>query len=77
MPNKQKYGILVYCEKTFSFVTHLNDRNAKWDVGQRALLFASKAYAKDIPTGLCLNGFPAMLVEIPNYMENLLVNLPA
>lgn len=74
MPNKQKYGIMVYNENSFRFVTRLNGGNAEWNVGQQALLFSSRSYAKDIATGLCLNGFPAMLVEVPTYMENLLFN---
>lgn len=75
MPKDSKYAILVYCGTNFRFVTQLNDgKVAEWDAGQQALLFESKPYAKDIAKGLCWNGFPAMLVEVPNYMENILTN---
>lgn len=75
MSTNQKYAILVDCGTRFRFVTQiLIGKTAEWNADQQALLFSNRAYAKDIATGLCLNGFPAMLVEVPSYMENLLVN---
>ena len=47
---------------------------AEWNAEQKALSFGSKVRASDIATGLCWNGYPAMVVEVPAYMENVLIN---
>lgn len=75
MSKNQKYAILVDCGTSFRFVTQILISNAaEWNAEQKALLFASKVRASDIATGLCWNGYPAMVVEVPEYIENVLTN---
>lgn len=44
---------------------------AYWTDGEDVLLFAIKTYAEDLARGLCLNGYPAMVVTVPNFIEDL------
>ena len=75
MSKKQKYAILVDFGTSFRFVTQiLVGNSAEWNAGQQALLFESKVRVSDIATGLCWNGSPALVVEVPAHMESLLIN---
>ena len=40
---------------------------AKWDDGKEAMVF-SKDYAKDLAFGLCINGYPAIVMIKPDYL---------
>ena len=40
---------------------------AKWDDGKEAMTF-SKDYAKDLAFGLCMNGYPAIVMIKPDYL---------
>ena len=39
----------------------------KWDDGKEAMTF-SKDYAKDLAFGLCMNGYPAIVMIKPDYL---------
>ena len=70
---KAKYGVLVCARTNFRFVTKVDDTKSEayWTDGEDALQFASKTYAEDLARGLCLNGYPTMVVTIPNFIEDL------
>ena len=67
---KNNYAVLVIEENEYKFVTETNGSCAEWAVGQAAKLM-SKSMAEDIAFGLCVNGYPAMVVIVPSYLENL------
>lgn len=52
---------------TMKFVTSLEGRIALWEAGKPAMAM-SDARAKDVVTGLCFNGYNAILVKAPSFM---------
>lgn len=71
--SKNKYGVLVCTRTNFRFVTNVDNAKSEayWTDGEDVLLFAIKTYAEDLARGLCLNGYPAMVVTVPNFIEDL------
>ena len=53
------------------FVTKVEykPKNAHWADGEKPMYFDSKTEADEIAYGLCLNGYPAMVVEFPDFFE--------
>ena len=56
-------------ETTIKYVTSIQTepKVAKWDDGKEAMIF-SKNYAKDLAFGLCMNGYPAIVMIKPDYL---------
>ena len=67
---KVNYAVLVLGENGFKFVTETEGSWAKWTDGQKAKLY-SKTTAENIAYGLCPNRHLAMVVIVPDYIENL------
>ena len=67
---KCQYAIIVNTRDGFKFVTKLVDHDAYWNDNEKALLMA-KSTADDIAFGLCMNFFLAMVVVVPDYIQNL------
>ena len=70
---KEEYvvGILfpTKTQTTIKYVTGVQTepKVAKWDDGKEAMVF-SKDYAKDLAFGLCINGYPAIVMIKPDYL---------
>lgn len=56
-------------ETTIKYVTsvQIEPKVAKWDDGEPAMTF-SKDYAKDLAFGLCMNGYPAIVMIKQDYL---------
>lgn len=67
---KCKYAIIVNTMNGLKFVTKLVDHDAYWNDNEKALLMA-KTTADDVAFGLCMNCFLAMVVEVPDYIQDL------
>ena len=67
---KVNYAVLVIEENEVKFVTETKGSYAEWADGQAAKLM-SKSVADDLAFGLCVNGYPAMVVIVPSYLKNL------
>lgn len=67
---KSQYAIIVNTRDGFKFVTKLVDHDAYWNDNEKALLMA-KSTADDVVFGLCMNCFLAMVVVVPDYIQNL------
>ena len=67
---KCKYAIIVNTMNGLKFVTKLVDHDAYWNDNEKALLMA-KSTADDVAFGLCMNCFLAMVVEVPDYIQDL------
>ena len=67
---KCKYAIIVNTINGLKFVTKLVDHDAYWDDNEKALLMA-KSTADDVAFGLCMNCFLALVVEVPDYIQDL------
>lgn len=67
---KSQYAIIVNTRDGLKFVTKLVDHDAYWNDNEKALLMA-KSTADDIAFGLCMNCFLAMVVVVPDYIQNL------
>ena len=67
---KCKYAIIVNTMNGLKFVTKLVDHDAYWNDNEKALLMA-KSIADDVAFGLCMNCFLAMVVEVPDYIQDL------
>ena len=65
-----RYAIIVSTENGFKFVTKLVGHDAYWNDNEKALLMA-KSTADDVAFGLCMNCFLAMVVEVPDYIQEL------
>lgn len=50
------------------FVTAVEGRTAKWTPGEQAKAFPLAA-AKDIASGLNMNGFNAAVIQLPDFMK--------
>ena len=65
-------GILLsYEDRTeIKYVTSVQTepKVAKWDDGKEAMTF-SKDYAKDLAFGLCMNGYAAVVMIKPDYLD--------
>ena len=57
-------------ETTIKYVTSVQTepKVAKWDDGKEAMTF-SKDYARDLAFGLCINGYPAIVMIKPDYLD--------
>ena len=57
-------------ETTTKYVTSIQTepKVAKWNDGEEAMTF-SKGYAKDLAFGLCVNGYAAIVMIKPDYLE--------
>lgn len=65
--SKPKFGVLVAAQNEFCFVTKIYPNNyAEWLSGEPAKMWDSRCAAKEIASGLCANGTPAMVVEVPS-----------
>lgn len=67
---KNKYAVLVIEENEYKFVTETKGSYAEW-ASEKAAKLMTKSTAEDIAFGLCINGYPAMVVAVPNYIEGL------
>jgi hypothetical protein len=67
---KCQYAIIVNTRDGLKFVTKLVDHDAYWNDNEKALLMA-KSTADDVAFGLCMNCFLAMVVEVPDYIQEL------
>lgn len=67
---KCKYAIIVNTMNGLKFVTKLVDHDAYWNDNEKALLMA-KSTADDVAFGLCMNCFLALVVEVPDYIQDL------
>lgn len=67
---KCQYAIIVNTRDGFKFVTKLVDHDAYWNDNEKALLMA-KSTADDVAFGLCMNCFLAIVVVVPDYIQNL------
>ena len=67
---KCKYAIIVNTMNGLKFVTKLVDHDAYWNDNEKALLMA-KTTADDVAFGLCMNCFLALVVEVPDYIQDL------
>lgn len=65
-----KYAVIVNTRDGLKFVTKLVDHDAYWDDNEKALLMA-KSTADDVAFGLCMNCFLALVVEVPDYIQDL------
>lgn len=65
-----KYAIIVNTMNGLKFVTKLVDHDAYWNDNEKALLMA-KSTADDVAFGLCMNCFLAMVVKVPDYIQDL------
>lgn len=73
MKNQRKkcqYAIVVNTLNGLKLVTKLVDRDAYWNDNEKALLMA-KSTADDVAFGLCMNCFLALVVEVPDYIQDL------
>ena len=65
-------GILspTQTETTIKYVTSVQTepKVAKWEDGKDAMIF-SKDYAKDLAFGLCMNGYAAVVMIKPDYLD--------
>ena len=65
-------GILLsYEDRTeIKYVTSVQTepKVAKWEDGKDAMIF-SKDYAKDLAFGLCMNGYAAVVMIKPDYLD--------
>ena len=51
------------------FVTRTDRNNyCYWEEGKKPMKFDSKAYADSIAYGLCMNNFPAVVIEMPEFL---------
>ena len=64
-----KYAVLVATAKCFRFVTFVDYKTnfAHWEADKEAVLMTS-SLAKDLARDLCINGYCAMVVEVPKYI---------
>ena len=65
-----KYAVIVNTRDGLKFVTKLVDHDAYWSENEKALLMA-KSTADDVAFGLCMNCFLALVVEVPDYIQDL------
>lgn len=66
------YAVGILCgNNEMKFITSL-DNNKKisyWEENLSPMLFDSKQFADDIAYGLLLNGYPVMVIEMPECLE--------
>lgn len=68
-----RYAIIVSTENGFKFVTKLVGHDAYWNDNEKALIMEKeeKELAYDVAWGLCMNFFLALVVEVPDYIQDL------
>ena len=68
--NKVNYAVLVYAETQYKFVTKFVDNRMEWNDGEDAIQ-VSKTMAEMMATMLCLKDIVALVVAVPDYIEDL------
>lgn len=67
---KYKYYVGIINSRKVSYVTEVNNstRTAKWTEGERAMAMGMHQ-AENLVFGLCVNGYPATVLKMPDFME--------
>ena len=67
---KYKYYVGVIYSRKVSYVTGIDNstRTAKWTEGERAKPMGLHE-AENLVFGLCVNGYPATILKMPDFME--------
>lgn len=68
--NNVKYAILVYTGEQYKFVTKYEGEYMEWNDGEDAIQ-VSKTMAEMMATMLCLKDIVALVVAVPDYIEDL------
>ena len=81
--HKNKSGVecywcigVMFNQGEIKFVTEINnkDKVCRWEENKQPMVFETKVYADDIACGLSLNFNPAIVMEIPVCLCEVLVN---
>lgn len=67
-----KYGIIIHQGLAgMVWVTHVSHypKEFKFESDKDAYLFSKRSHAQDVADAMCMNGYSAFVVEVPDYFD--------